>query len=915
MAMEPEDDFSAMQKRITNALVATTRSTTQVCAEDLAFYRSIDPAIANGLDVQHARLLALAEKLLANGAAGTAIPRPKLPDGDSLETNWRGVVDVIDRLLERTDTCLDEFKGALKKAPEQVATSTTTSAAPGHTTSSTPYQGKVPRNLNIIKPQRFFEEPPNNKETGAFKPLLTSKPHAIVPLEESLRHQSPFNIQTGTEQYEHPYKVEIEQYAYPSFVTAAAEPTPYLDYESTSATYVDTLEGLDEMLQELKQAKEIAVDLEHHDLRSYIGIVSLMQISTRNKDWIIDTLKPWRRRLECLNEVFADPNILKVFQGAYMDVIWLQRDLGLYLVGLFDTHFACRALKYPGASLQYLLKHFCNYDAQKQYQMADWRIRPIPTEMLSYARSDTHFLLYIYDNMRNELLEASSPEEDLLQDVLQRSKDCTLTRYENPIYDSERGLGANGWYRLLQRTPTMFTKEQFSVYRAVHAWRDATAREEDDSINFILNNHNVMAIAREMPLDREWMLKIIQSVSQPVKMRIDELVAVVRKAKQDAGPEMMDVMKQIESLDISGKPAPSKTHGRQAVPVPVKETAKDGQNQSAFLTPPVLKRAVERLKSSQLWGSMFPSKQSNGARPVISMPLPMPAVTAEIFEGSKTAPDSPAPQVEHAYVPAAQRAAPQTDDVFIIKGSKGHKRKLSEVQKDAAANTPPDPQLGGEEETRLSKRQQKKAERKQAKLDKKREAAGFSQQADEMQLDATSDIDDAIISDRGVPDSRAGSEDGEIEDDDDKDDEEDYEPSLTLPTAKGQLSARKQAKAAFKLAVKQAYGRVGAQLAALPPSRSEEEKMDRKLERTRLRKEAKEQTKLLFPALYPPESIDYAAQPSLIVGTEEQGGKRKKKDKGGVKKAVFDVYNRAMDAPKGLGRAQKGQGKTTTFSK
>jgi len=66
------------------------------------------------------------------------------------------------------------------------------------------------------------------------------------------------------------------------------------------------------MLAELKSAKEIAVDLEHHDARSYVGLVSLMQISTREKNWIIDTLKPWRQDLQILNEVFADPKILKV---------------------------------------------------------------------------------------------------------------------------------------------------------------------------------------------------------------------------------------------------------------------------------------------------------------------------------------------------------------------------------------------------------------------------------------------------------------------------------------------------------------------------------------------------------------------------------------------------------------------------
>jgi exosome complex exonuclease RRP6 len=129
------------------------------------------------------------------------------------------------------------------------------------------------------------------------------------------------------------------------------------------------------MVEELKKAKEIAVDLEHHDNRSYIGIVSLMQISTRDKDWIVDTLKPWRRKLEALNVVFADPHILKVLHGAYMDIIWLQRDLGLYIVGLFDTYHAARSLGYPGASLAYLLERHVNFKAQKQYQVADWRTR------------------------------------------------------------------------------------------------------------------------------------------------------------------------------------------------------------------------------------------------------------------------------------------------------------------------------------------------------------------------------------------------------------------------------------------------------------------------------------------------------------------------------------------------------------
>ena len=203
---------------------------------------------------------------------------------------------------------------------------------------------------------------------------MTYKPHAIIPLDQSLQ-LGVENTQTNEPDYIHPYAVEIEQYLYPSTVYSNTGPIQYHPFDSTKATYVDTEEALAEMLAELKQAKEIAVDLEHHDYRTYIGLVSLMQISTRNRDWIVDTLKPWRRRLECLNEVFTDPNILKVFHGATSDIVWLQRDLGLYVVGLFDTYHAARALRYQGASLAFLLMKFCSFEAQKQYQMADWRIR------------------------------------------------------------------------------------------------------------------------------------------------------------------------------------------------------------------------------------------------------------------------------------------------------------------------------------------------------------------------------------------------------------------------------------------------------------------------------------------------------------------------------------------------------------
>ncbi len=95
-------------------------------------------------------------------------------------------------------------------------------------------------------------------------------------------------------------------------VYTKAEPIPFPPFASTQAVFVDTPEAVKAMLQDLRQAREIAIDLEHHDVHSYVGLVCLMQISTREKDWIVDTLKPWREDLQILNEVFADPKVVKV---------------------------------------------------------------------------------------------------------------------------------------------------------------------------------------------------------------------------------------------------------------------------------------------------------------------------------------------------------------------------------------------------------------------------------------------------------------------------------------------------------------------------------------------------------------------------------------------------------------------------
>ena len=327
--MSTESGFKSIQDAVSASLISMTRAATQLANEDLTFQRSFNPSITHLLDRQNARLLSLAQKLIQNATYGTDVKVSEIPDLEAVEDNWKGVVDVIDNLLEKADACLDEYTGIIKKGGSLQKGLTSSESL-----SETKRKSNSYRFTNLSKPQLLFNNIPTNDQNTSFKPLLRTKPHATVPLEDSIgpvllensfeQYDTPFYLSLLNPpptlkhlidisfRYKHPYEVEINHAQYPSSTYIKTDPIPYLPLESTKATFVDTPEDVALMLDELRNAEEIAVDLEHHDTHSYIGIVSLMQISTRTKDWVVDTLKPWREDLQILNEVFANPKILKV---------------------------------------------------------------------------------------------------------------------------------------------------------------------------------------------------------------------------------------------------------------------------------------------------------------------------------------------------------------------------------------------------------------------------------------------------------------------------------------------------------------------------------------------------------------------------------------------------------------------------
>lgn len=65
------------------------------------------------------------------------------------------------------------------------------------------------------------------------------------------------------------------------------------------------------LVRDLNAVNEFAFDLEHHSMRSFLGLTCLLQISTRHKDYIVDPFPLWDH-MYLLNEPFTNSNIVKV---------------------------------------------------------------------------------------------------------------------------------------------------------------------------------------------------------------------------------------------------------------------------------------------------------------------------------------------------------------------------------------------------------------------------------------------------------------------------------------------------------------------------------------------------------------------------------------------------------------------------
>lgn len=156
-------------------------------------------------------------------------------------------------------------------------------------------------------------------------------------------------------------------------------------------------------VREMVGSHAIALDTESNSFHHYPEQLCLIQIASRHKVYIIDTIALYD--LAPLRDVLADVSIRKVIHAAGNDIRGLDRHYGLHIHNLFDTSIAARFTGITRFGLAALTRDLLGItiNKSKQLQRTDWGRRPLSAEALEYAATDVRHLLTLREILDQRL--------------------------------------------------------------------------------------------------------------------------------------------------------------------------------------------------------------------------------------------------------------------------------------------------------------------------------------------------------------------------------------------------------------------------------------------------------------------------------------------------------------------------------
>ncbi len=248
--------------------------------------------------------------------------------------------------------------------------------------------------------------------------------------------------------------------------------------EENQFKYIDTDDALDELINQIRKVKRIALDTEADSLHHYYAKVCLIQLTINNENFIIDPLS--KLDLSSFLKIISDKHL--IFHGADYDLRMLRSSFDFRPnKPVFDTMLAAQILGYSEFGFSPLVKMLFNKDLDNLGKKTNWSKRPLTPKQLKYAYEDTHYLVPLAKHLERELIEQKRIEwhKEACERVVQ------ATAIDKPR-DIEKAWRIKG-VRYLNRRQMAFLHE-------IWHWRENEAQMVDLPPFKIIGNHTILDI-------------------------------------------------------------------------------------------------------------------------------------------------------------------------------------------------------------------------------------------------------------------------------------------------------------------------------------------------------------------------------------------------------------------------------------
>ena len=278
--------------------------------------------------------------------------------------------------------------------------------------------------------------------------------------------------------------------------------------------WVDTPDALARVVAELSRQPLIGIDTESDSFHHYAEQVCLIQISTPESDYIIDPLA--LDDLSSTIPLFTDPEREWIMNGADYDIVCLKRDFGIHFHRIFDTVVAAQLLGYPATGLAALLDRHFGLTVSKTLQRDEWFRRPLTPEQVTYALTDTRYLIPLREILKEELRAAGRlawAEEEF---TLLALREWTRVPFSPEDFWKIRGSRDVG------------RREQL-ILRELAIVRDHHARETNRPPFKVVSDAVLLSVAKLKPRNAA-ALKRVRGISSLMMRRLgDDLLSAVTR--------------------------------------------------------------------------------------------------------------------------------------------------------------------------------------------------------------------------------------------------------------------------------------------------------------------------------------------------------------------------------------------------